>query len=125
VSENYSEAAYRHFTDSERLAQLSRWDNAGHLVGFAAECAIKHGIATLQPAAGSPHGHFPHLVDIARKHLKSRRSSALHTLLKMPSLMKGWDVNLRYDGDGAVGQAQHTAWRGHATRLMGAAGLKR
>ncbi len=72
---------------------------AAHLVGFAAECAIKYRIETLRPAAGAPHGHFPDLIDIARKHLRTRRDTALHNILKQPQLMDGWDVSLRYEGD--------------------------
>ena len=125
MAENYSEAAVRHFADSAHLAKSSRWGNAGHLVGFAAECALKHRIATLRPAAAMPHSHFPDLADIARKHLRSRRDTAMHTVLKIPRLMDGWSVNLRYEGDAAVGQGQYTAWRRHAARIIGAAGLNR
>jgi hypothetical protein len=125
VSENYSEAACRHFGDSDHLASLSRWGGASHLVGFAAECAIKYRIETLRSAPGAPHGHFPDLVDIARKHLRSRRDTAMHAVLKIPKLMDGWSVNLRYAGDAAVGQAHYIAWREHASRLIGAAGIRR
>jgi hypothetical protein len=125
VSENYSEAAYRHFADSVHLAESSRWGNAGHLLGFAAECAVKHCIKTLRPSAGAPHGHFPELLDIARKHMRTRRDAMMNTVLRIPKLMDGWHVNLRYESDAAVGQQQYTAWRRHAARLLGAAGLKR
>ncbi len=122
--EKYSEAAVRHFQDSDLLAKAARWGNAGHLVGFAAECAVKHRLQTFRPSANTPHGHFPDLIEIAKKHLKRRRDSTLHGILKMKTLMQGWDVGLRYAPDSAVGKAQYDAWRKHATRLMSAAGLK-
>ncbi len=123
MTENYSEAPYRHFADSNHLAQSSRWGNASHLLGFAGECAVKHCIETLRPAAGGTHGHFPELIDIARKHLRTRRDAAMNAVLKIPKLMEGWHVNLRYEEDSAVGQAQYNAWRAHAARLLGAARL--
>ncbi|HIE9582139.1 TPA: hypothetical protein ACXRY6_000091 [Klebsiella variicola subsp. variicola] len=42
--ENYREAAIRHLNDSEKLLESNSVDNAGHLIGFAAECAIKYKI---------------------------------------------------------------------------------
>jgi hypothetical protein len=125
MSENYLESAYRHFEDSDYLAKKLRWGNAAHLVGFAAECAVKHRIGTLRPATGAPHGHFPDLVDIARKHLRSRRDAALHKVLKIPTLMERWDVALRYEGNAVVGEAEYSGWRRDAARLFSAAGLKR
>jgi hypothetical protein len=125
VSDNYSEAANRHFTDSDHLAGASRWGNAGHLLGFAAECAVKHCIKTLRPTAGGAHGHFPELIGIARKHLRTRRDAAMNTVLKTPDLLDGWHVNLRYEADAAVGEVQYSNWRKHTVRLLGAARLNR
>jgi hypothetical protein len=122
--EDYAQAASRHFSDSDRLAKALRWGNAGHLVGFAAECAIKYRIETLRPASGAPHGHFPALLDIARKHLRNRRDTTMHSVLKISNLMKGWEVDLRYAADAAVGKTQYEAWRAHAVRVLGAAGVR-
>jgi hypothetical protein len=123
--ENYGAAAIRHFVDAELLAKGERWGGAGHLVGFAAECALKHKIETLQPQQGAPHCHFPEILDVARRHLIRRRDTAIHALLKLPNLMEGWNVSLRYSGDGAVDEVQYGVWRDHAARLVGAAGLRR
>jgi hypothetical protein len=125
TSENYGAAAIRHFADAELLAKNQRWGGAGHLVGFAAECALKHKIDTLQPQKGAPHCHFPELLDVARRHLTRRRDTAIHTLLKLPNLMEGWNVSLRYSGDAAVHKGMYALWRDHAARLVGAAGLRR
>jgi hypothetical protein len=122
--ENYGAAAIRHFADAELLAKDQRWDGAGHLVGFAAECALKHKIDTLQPR-GAPHCHFPEILGVARRHLNRRRHTAIHAILKLPNLMEGWNVSLRYSGDAAVDEGKYGLWRDHAARLVGAAGLRR
>jgi hypothetical protein len=125
MAENYPEAAVRHFRDSELLAKASRWGNAGHLVGFAAECAVKYRLQSLRSSANVPHGHFPDLINIAKKHLNSRRDTTLHGILKIKTLMESWDVNDRYAADSLIGKPQYDVWRQHASRLMSAAGLRR
>ena len=125
MDEEYGEAAVRHLTDADILADGNRWGGAAYLVGFAAECAIKHRIETLRPQQGVPHGHFPEILDAARRHLGRRRDTALHTVLKMTNLMEGWSVLIRYSADAAVDQGLYTLWREHAVRLVWAAGLRR
>jgi hypothetical protein len=121
--ENYGEAAVRHFGDAETLAVEQRWGGAGHLIGFAAACALKHKIVTLRPGQNAPHGHFPEIAAAARKHLQSHRAAALLVVLKISTLMAGWNVALRYAEDCAVGRAEYERWRIHAMRILGAAGL--
>jgi hypothetical protein len=41
VEEHFASAAERHFRDAEYLQADSRWPNADHHFGFAAECALK------------------------------------------------------------------------------------
>lgn len=52
--EDFRAAAVRHYEDARALKYAGRLDNAGHLIGFAAECAIKHGIEALGNGATSP-----------------------------------------------------------------------
>jgi hypothetical protein len=125
MDEEYGEAAVRHLTDAEILAGGQRWGGAAYLVGFAAECAIKHRIETLRPEQGAPHGHFPEILDAARRHLSRRRDTALHAVLKISNLMEGWGVSLRYSADATVDQGRYIFWREHAVRLVSAAGLRR
>ena len=42
--ECYRDAALRHFVDARSLAAVERWDSAGHVMGFAAECSIEHAV---------------------------------------------------------------------------------
>jgi hypothetical protein len=124
MDEDYGAAAVRHLTDADILAGGQRWVGAGHLVGFAAECAIKYRIKTLRPEQDAPYGHLPEILDVARRHLAGRRATSLHAVLKMSNLMEGWRVSLRYSHDRAVDQARYSLWREHAVRLVGAAGLR-
>jgi hypothetical protein len=41
LQNDYESAAVRHIRDATALQAIGRFDNAGHLVGFAAESAIK------------------------------------------------------------------------------------
>lgn len=85
--EQYKDAAIRHYTDATVLRQANKLDNAGHLVGFAAECAIKHAIASFNPDTKNLKVHFPDFLGVARKHLDSR--SSLYALLQV-NLLSGW-----------------------------------
>lgn len=52
--EDYQAAAIRHYLDASALRMAGRLDNAGHLIGFSAECAIKHRIDSLGLGERSP-----------------------------------------------------------------------
>ena len=65
LMESYEHAASRHFADAEDLAARRRLDNAGHLIGLAAECAVKHAVRRVAP--NPPHIHFPNLTAEIRK----------------------------------------------------------
>jgi hypothetical protein len=125
VAENYKSAALRHFEDAVALQSSGRPDNAGHLVGFAAECAIKHKIVSLRSAANASHLHFPDLLVVARKQLgaRSRYSVSMFDVLK-PDIFSGWHVNRRYDETGSTDVAELTEWFNVTKRLFATAGLK-
>jgi hypothetical protein len=120
--DDYESAALRHFEDADLLQRQGRLDNAGHLVGFAAECAIKHRIATLQPSNDNPHGHLPQLAATARKHLQKHRSSMFDVLRN--SVFDTWDVNRRYHATGTTTAEELETWFKVTKRLFAAANLK-
>ena len=124
LPEYYAAAAIRHFSDAEKLASDKRFDSAGHLVGFAAECAIKHCIEELRPSNAAPHIHSPVLIEKAKRLLHGRSKHPLFTVLQRASFMTGWRVEHRYADDGTVTDQIYAAWRGDASSTLGAAQLR-
>ncbi|MBC3413903.1 hypothetical protein HU720_21640 [Pseudomonas sp. SWRI51] len=125
MPENYGQASVRHYIDAEALASSQRFDGAGHLIGFSAECAIKHHIQTILPGQDAPHSHFPNLIDIAKRHLHQRRQTNMHQILKKQDLMLGWDIAQRYSPDGSTTAEIYEIWRSQASHMIFAAGLRR
>jgi hypothetical protein len=123
--ENYEQAAVRHFEDAEQLAQAGRYDGAGHLIGFAAECAIKYTISSLRPAAQAPYLHLPGLVEVAKKVLQGVRGLPLLEVFRMSDYFAGWSVQGRYHANGAVTESQYRQWHRHTERTLAAAQLRR
>ena len=127
VAERYEDAALRHFNDARFLATDCRWDDAGHLIGFAAECSVKHIVQT-QTKKPVPHYHFPDLTQRIRT-LGGR--NALNNVRKalsrygQPTAFDDWDVAMRYAATGSVTCSQYSAWQQAAGRVMAAARIKR
>lgn len=123
--EVYESAALRHYSAARTLKDSGDLDNSGHLIGFAAECAIKHKIGTFPSGSDAPHGHFPDIQNIARKHLvqRSRYSTSMLALLKN-EIMVGWLVGRRYYATGTTTQAELDSWFFDAGRVLASAGLK-
>jgi hypothetical protein len=124
LAQDFKSAAVRHFEDAETLRASGRVDNAGHLIGFAAECAIKHRISSLRPSADSPQGHFPEILIAARKRLGARSGyTSMYDIVK-GDIFKGWAVNRRYDETGHTDSAELTAWFSTTKRLFAAASVR-
>lgn len=124
--EKYDSAAVRHYEDAELLRDSGRLDNAGHLVGFAAECAIKHGISTFNSGLPSPYGHLPKFLRVAVTHLKGRGrnpNSALFEIVK-GNIFSDWNVDQRYCETGTILKEELDVWFKVTRRLIGAAGIK-
>ena len=129
MNETYDEAAIRHFADAETLAGAQRYDNAGHLIGFAAECAIKHAFALIEPSDASPRLHLPDLANAIRKRIKSKspREVPLRNLLEKTrrgGFFHDWRVAARYGASGHVDLPTYRTWKLLAERTLGAAGLR-
>ena len=122
--EDYEGAAIRHYQDAEALRQTHRFDNAGHLIGFAAECAIKHGIGALGAGERSPDLHLPHLLPAARKRLGERAGYRSMFDLVKPEIFKEWNIDWRYANTGKTTQDNIADWFGTTRRLLAAANIK-
>ncbi|WP_250518938.1 hypothetical protein [Caballeronia sp. ATUFL_M1_KS5A] len=122
--EDYKSAAIRHLHDATALRDSGSLDNAGHLIGFAAECAIKLKISTLSGSAEAPHCHLPALLDIARKHLGSRANySGMYDIVK-GDIFKSWNVNRRYAASGHTTNEELEEWFSTTRRLFAQAQIK-
>lgn len=124
MPDNYKDAAVRHFANALLLRENNQFDNAGHLVGFAAECAIKFKIKALQPKGDSPHGHLPDLVIAARKRLHSRTASNSMFMLLNNPVFSTWQVNRRYEDTGGTTPAEIDEWFRTTKRLLATAGIR-
>lgn len=124
MDEKFAAAAVRHYDDADKLAESERLDGAGHLIGFSAECAIKHAVLSLRSDIDSLRGHFPDLIDVAKRHLNQRLHHGLYTIIKNPVFMQDWKVEGRYSENGTVTKQQYELWRGQARSLMYAARLR-
>jgi len=127
LMESYEHAARRHFADAEDLADRERLDNAGHLIGLAAECAVKHAVRHVTP--NPPHIPFPALTAGIRQ-LGGRNSvvSKIRRALSPPShgsVFDDWSIKMRYGADGHVVDAQYRKWKVAAGRIMSAASIER
>jgi hypothetical protein len=122
--EDYGTAAIRHYKNADVLRKAGDLDNAGHLIGFAAECAVKHRINSLRPNSGNPHGHFPDITEIAKKHLGERSAyTSMFQILK-GTVLNGWHVNRRYYKTGHTTPQEIEAWFSDTRRLFATASLK-
>lgn len=125
MPESYSQAALRHYADANHLAQNGCFDGAGYLLGYTVECAIKSAIEALRPKEKAPHRHLPELIESAKKALHGRRDYRIAEVIARAGYMKGWSIDARYAPDGSVNAAQYEVWRTDATRMLGAANLRR
>lgn len=128
MTETYDQAALRHYTDAKHLAAIKRFDNAGHLIGFSAECAIKYAFAMTEPDDDLPRVHLPDLANAALKRVKDRnpRKNALRNLLMATrdGFLHDWRVAGRYDVDGCIDKLTYRRWESLARRALAAAGLR-
>jgi hypothetical protein len=119
--QDYHAAAERHCADAAFLANSSRWPNADHLAGFAAECALKEMLISFlgaQKTTGKPfsivggarrdHGHLPALWGEAVALLAGRQTPAT-TLLLATSPFGTWSVHDRYEDGAGVAQGAAAA----------------
>jgi hypothetical protein len=117
----------RHYRDAEALADDGRYDNAGHLIGFAAECALKHHF-NVTTTESSPRMHLPELASTMRKRFSARnpRQAVMRRLLDGfgAAFFSDWDVAHRYEADGVVSTELYHSWRVVTRRVLGAAGLR-
>jgi hypothetical protein len=126
MPDDYAGAAKRHFEDAEHLAGLNRFDNAGHLMGFAGECAMKKKLRDLnrQPAAQYD-GHHPKPQTMIRSAMNRRgMNGPWLSLCAGPVLFSNWSVDQRYLADNHVDQQTYAEWKKLSARLISLAQIR-
>ena len=123
---SYKEAAVRHYNDAEHLAKLQRFGGGAHLIGFAAECALKHAAGGFtSPKYGVIDGHLPqNLLTKIRNILQGRRAlGQLLSIARDKNYFQGWNVNDRYEEDAYATALKYNSWKTDADRAMSVARL--
>jgi hypothetical protein len=119
MTEQYDQAAIRHYRDATLLEENQRLANADQLYGLAAECALKW----VWPKTGNPlkRNHINELW--AQVPLSSKTPSGLIPILRQPNPFADWSVEQRYEEDSVVTQSSICPHRQMAKRLLGAVRL--
>ena len=127
-AENFQEAAVRHRDDANRLAAGGRFQNAGHLIGLAAECLAKsllqkNGV-TIDKNSHF-YTHFPKLAGKIRQFGAGPCMRVLAPIVAKPDFLSDWGIGTRYEGDLQENAARErfAAWRSDVDGLFKAAGV--
>ena len=126
MAQSYEQAAVRHYRDAEHLAGLQRFGGSSHLIGIAAECALKHAASGFtSPKGAMIEGHLPKVLRTIGNLLRSRGAAGqlLH-IARDQSYFSGWNINDRYEGDNYATAAKYAEWKTQADRAMSVARLK-
>lgn len=112
---DFREAAERHWTDGDILFRSARLANADHLLGLAAECALKAvmkalGMGVRPDGAPQDKHHRVHINElwdefVTFAHARGGARYAL-TLGAVPNPFAGWDIAQRYDHSSSIGAGQ-------------------
>jgi hypothetical protein len=124
--DNYAEAAVRHYQDALNLAECGRFDNAGYLIGYAAECAMKKKLRDLHRNQKLKiDGHHPEPQRQIRTFLeKNRLSGPWLSLARNTNLFRGWSPDIRYASDGQIDGEKYLGWKAEAERVLSEARLR-
>jgi len=118
MPDDFKDAAIRHFNDAIALKMRGSLDNAGHLIGFSAECAIK---STLTEAL---HVHLPELLSSARKRLRSRTPNSGLLRMLQTNAFNDWDVARRYHRTGHTTAVELDTWVKATKQLLSLSGVR-
>ena len=120
--DDYKSSAVRHYNDADKLNKSESFDNAGHLIGIAVECALKHKLSS--STGMSIEGHIPHLLQSVKRQLNSRNDSPLISVLSSP-VLHGWHINDRYRATGTTTEQQVSNWFQDAKKIFRNTGVKK
>ncbi len=126
MADSFPDAARRHRGDAKSLANGGRFLNAGHLIGFAAECLAKEILIGAGITIDQPPGfreHFPRLADKIRIDGRTRVMALLTPIISTPKFLDGWRPECRYEANIAAHDAElrFNAWHADVDSLFKAA----
>jgi len=122
---DFKNAAKKHFKDAELLFGKERFDNADHLFGVSAECAIKallihFGVGT-DRHTGDIHGYRQHVNELwprASLYFSGRTGARFASYFSQPSRpFDNWRVKDRYEAEGAIRRETVDNHRKEAKRI--------
>ena len=118
---DFADAEARHWEDAELLLGQSRWANADHLYGLAAECGLKAVLSALGPPpeqdSGAPKDHKVHVDKLWPKFILTAAGSpraGYAALLPSPSPFCAWSVHHRYEPQARFSEAAVRGFRAGA-----------
>jgi hypothetical protein len=128
LADSFSDAARRHRIDAKHLAMNNRFQNAGHLLGFAAECLAKDVLQSAGIIIDKPSGlkeHFPKLGKEIQTQGRGRVMVLLSPIFTNPAFLQGWRAECRYEANLPPNDAQtrYHSWRADVDSLFTAAGI--
>ena len=119
MSENYNDAAVRHWEDAELLIENERLENADHHYGFAAECALKTVLRSLNRFKEDEHRkHINVLWNKMQATAFQRHFPGLARILSSKNHFEDWDVEQRYYANKYTTDDAVQAHRNCAKRLL-------
>ncbi len=123
-SDDFQQSALRWLHDGHSLLAAERYGGASHAFGLAAECALKHAMASLPGGHRElPHRHLPELIDDGKRWFSGRANKGLFQLLNTQRYMADWSIHNRYWSDQHFSAAAAERFRDDARRTCMAADL--
>jgi hypothetical protein len=128
VVDSFPDAARRHRSDAKHLATDQRFQNAGHLIGFAAECLVKEILKSAGINIDKASGfkvHFPELQKQVRLQGRIRAMILLAPIVSGSTFLAGWAAECRYEQDIVPFDAEtrFQSWAADVETLFKAAGI--
>jgi len=128
VVDSFPNAARRHRNDAKHLATNQRFQNAGHLIGFAAECLVKEILERADIKIDQSSGfkvHFPQLHNQIRIQGHTRAMVLLAPIIGKLTFLDGWTAECRYEADilQSDAEARFNSWNADVDFLFKSAGI--
>ena len=116
MADSFPASARRHRNDGNHLAANGRFQNGGHLLGFAAECLAKEILQGAGIVIDGPSGlkeHFPKLGRQIRTLGHSRIMAPLLPIVRNSAFLNGWQAECRYEANMPRNdaEARYHSWR--------------